>query len=101
MHSHIQPHSHSLDIFQGCFSKPISPAAAWRESGLSEAANLRWADKHVSGHSLRAGLQLTAEADRLSHVHCVEVCGVTSSGPPLPQVQGLLPMVRMGFSSHF
>lgn len=52
----------------------------------------------------RAGLQLTAEADGLRHIHRirhVEVCGVPASDPPLPQIHSLLPMVRTRLSGHF
>lgn len=96
----MQPHSCPPSIFQGCFSTPSPSAMASRKPWLSEAIASRWANKHFSGHCLRAGLQLTAEADRLSHVHCVEVCGVASSGPPLPQIHSFFP-IRTGLSSHF
>lgn len=66
-----------------------------REEGRAEGGlKLKGAD------GLRAGLQLTAESDRLSHIHRVEVCGVATSGPPLPQIHSFLP-IRTGLSSHF
>lgn len=84
------------DTLKGCFKKHTAP--------LTQPSCTRRAREHVGYKGLvtnRAGLQLTAEANGLCHIHCMEMRGVATSGPPLPRIHSLLLMVRTRIPSHF